>query len=343
MKLLTVCVPCYNSQDYMAHCIDSLLPGGDGVEILIVDDGSTDATGEIADKYEKAYPGICRAVHKPNGGHGSGVNIGIDLAGGKFFKVVDSDDWVETDVFIKVLDKLDQLTAAGQNLDLMISNFTYMKEGTENHKVIHYEAALPVNQLFGWSDVGRFHKGTYLLMHSVIYRTEVLKEAGLRLPEHCFYVDNLYVFQPLPFVKDMYYMNVNLYDYYIGRSDQSVNEKVMISRLDQQMKVTKLMIAYYTNRTMTEKIRKYKPLQDYMYNYLEIIVTISSVLAMLSDKPEDRKMKDELWGYLKKRDFWLYQRMRHGIFGTFVGSDNRGARFISVEGYRLIHHFFQFN
>lgn len=343
MKLLTICVPCYNSQDYMARCIDSLLVGGDRVEILIVDDGSTDRTGEIADRYEQEHPGICRAVHKPNGGHGSGVNIGIDLAGGVFYKVVDSDDWVEADAFLKVLNKLESLVDDGQQLDMMIFNFVYMKEGVENHRVMHYQNELPVNQLFGWEDVGHFRKGSYILMHSVIYRTELLKECGMRLPEHCFYVDNLYVFQPLPFVKTMYYMNVNLYDYFIGREDQSVNERVMISRLDQQMRVTRKMIAYYTNRTIQEKMNEHRSLRDYMYNYLEIIVTISSVLAMISNTPEHMKMKDDLWNYLKKRDFWLYEKMRHGVFGTFVGSDNKGARFLSVEGYRLIHHFFQFN
>ena len=110
MKLLSICVPCYNSQDYMERCLDSLLVGGDQVEILIVDDGSKDRTGEIADRYEKEYPGICRAIHKPNGGHGSGVNVGMDLASGLYYKVVDSDDWLDRDAFLKVLDQLKEFS-----------------------------------------------------------------------------------------------------------------------------------------------------------------------------------------------------------------------------------------
>lgn len=77
MKLLSITVPCYNSQDYMKHCIDSLLVGGNEVEIIIVDDGSTDSTGEIADQYQTEYPEIVRVIHKKNGGHGSAVNAGI--------------------------------------------------------------------------------------------------------------------------------------------------------------------------------------------------------------------------------------------------------------------------
>ena len=95
MKLLSVAVPCYNSQDYMEKCINSILVGGEDVEILIVDDGSTDKTAEIADKYERDYPEIVRAIHKENGGHGDAVNTGYRNATGKYFKVCDSDDWLD--------------------------------------------------------------------------------------------------------------------------------------------------------------------------------------------------------------------------------------------------------
>ena len=106
MKLLTFAIPSYNSQDYMEHCIESLLPGGEDVEILIVDDGSKDNTAEIADSYERKYPGIVRAIHQENGGHGEAVNAGIRNATGLFFKVVDSDGWVDYEAYRKVLAKL---------------------------------------------------------------------------------------------------------------------------------------------------------------------------------------------------------------------------------------------
>lgn len=105
-KYITFTVPCYNSQDYMRRCIDSLLVGGEDVEIIIVDDGSTDATGEIADYYEGLYPDIVKAVHKPNGGHGSGVNKGLELAEGIFFKVVDSDDWLDERAYEKLMHRI---------------------------------------------------------------------------------------------------------------------------------------------------------------------------------------------------------------------------------------------
>ena len=107
MKLLTIAIPCYNSEAYMEHCIHTLLAGGDEVEIRIVDDGSAkDRTAEIADEYERKYPGICRAIHQENKGHGGAVNTGLANATGIFFKVVDSDDWVNEEAYRQVLETL---------------------------------------------------------------------------------------------------------------------------------------------------------------------------------------------------------------------------------------------
>ena len=92
MKILSVAIPSYNSQDYMRKCVESLLPAGNDIEIIIVNDGSKDRTGEIAEEYASRYPGIVKAVHQENGGHGEAVNTGLKNATGLYFKVVDSDD-----------------------------------------------------------------------------------------------------------------------------------------------------------------------------------------------------------------------------------------------------------
>lgn len=257
----------------MEKCVDSLLAGGEDVEIIIVNDGSKDETAEIADRYASKYPSIVKAIHKENGGHGSAVNTGIENATGIYFKVVDSDDWVKEEPYMQILETLRSLTGGEKVLDMLVSNFVYEKVGEKRRKVMRYKHALPVNEMFTWSDVKHFHKGQYMLMHSVIFRTKLLKECGIRLPEHTFYVDNIYVFEPLPYVKNMYYLDVNFYRYYIGRADQSVNESVMIGRIDQQIKVNKIMIDYMAaNRN---KIASNKKLYHYMISYLDIITTVS--------------------------------------------------------------------
>ena len=239
----------------------------------MIDDGSKDMTPEIADAYEKKYPGIVRAIHQENGGHGAAVNAGLKCANGLYFKVVDSDDWVDLESYQVILAKLRELAGGREMLDMMISNFVYEKEGAKHKRVMRYASVLPQGRVFEWEEVKRFRKGQYILMHSVIYRTQLLKDCGLELPRHTFYVDNLFVYQPLPHVKYMYYLDVDFYRYFIGRDDQSVNEKVMIGRIDQQIKVNKIMVDSYT----LWKIQNRK-LRHYMFNYLEIITVISTVI-----------------------------------------------------------------
>lgn len=328
MKLLTFAIPCYNSQDYMENCIKSLLPGGEDVEILVVDDGSKDSTADIADAYEKKYPGIVRAVHQENGGHGEAVNAGIRNATGLYFKVVDSDDWVDEEAYKKILDKLRELAGGDKTLDMFIANYVYEKEGTKRKKVMRYPS-LPKERIFTW-DEAKLHKGQYILMHSVIYRTKLLRECGLELPKHTFYVDNIYVYKPLPSVRTMYYMDVDFYRYYIGREDQSVNEKVMIGRIDQQIKVNKIMVDEFD----LWKIQN-RRLRRYMFNYLEIITVISTVMLIRSGTEENLLKKRELWRYIKNRDIRLFHHLRVGIMGNTMNLPGKGGRKISVAAYKL--------
>ena len=339
MKLLSIAIPCYNSAAYMENCINSLLPGGDEVEILIVDDGSVkDNTAEIADRYEKEYPGICRAIHQENGGHGEAVNAGLRNASGIFFKVVDSDDWVNGPAYEAVLNTLRRFVYGKSTLDMLITNFVYEKQGAKHKKVMNYNRALPKNELFTWDDVKVFMAGQYILMHSVIYRTELLRECGLELPKHTFYVDNIFVYEPLPHVRSMYYLDVNFYRYFIGRSDQSVNEQVMIGRIDQQIRVTKLMLGYYD----VTKLQNRK-LRHYMIRYLEIMMVVSSILAIRSETEENLEKKKELWEHVKKTNPRLYLRLRFGFLGQGMNLPGKSGRTISIAGYKIAQKFFGFN
>ncbi len=341
MKVLTVTVPCYNSAGYMRKCIDSLLQGGEDVEIIIVDDGSRDETLSIARQYQAEHPTVVQVVDKENGGHGSAVNAGIEHATGLFFKVVDSDDWVKEEAYQAILRILQELAGGETMLDMLISNFVYEKEGEKRNKVMRYGHALPQGELFQWKDIRHFRKGQYMLMHSVIFRTKLLRECGLKLPEHTFYVDNLFVFEPLPYVKNMYYLDVNFYRYYIGREDQSVNEDIMIGRIDQQIGVNKMMVDYLAeNRTAIAGNRK---LYRYMLNYLEIITTVSSILMIRSGTDENLEKKKELWEYIQKKDWILHKRLRYGFLGSSTNLPGKGGRKISVEGYKICRRFFKFN
>lgn len=338
MKILSVAIPSYNSQEYMRKCIESLLPGGDDIEILVINDGSKDNTGAIADEYAEKYPGIVRAIHQENGGHGEAVNAGLRNATGLYYKVVDSDDWVDSDTLLTIIETLKKLIAGPDTVDMVISNFIYDKIGAKHKKIMQYRRYMPTDTVFEWKDMKKMRPGHYILMHSVIYRTNLLRECKLELPKHTFYVDNLFVFQPLPSVKKLYYIDKLFYHYYIGREDQSVNEKIMIGRIDQQIRVNKQMIDSMANlKGLDKNCRKY------MKSYLDIIMTVSSMLLIKSGTEENFQKKQELWKYLKNADGGLYLQIRHGILGRACNIPGKGGRKISVAAYKLSQKFYGFN
>lgn len=340
-KLITFAVPCYNSADYMEHCVDTLLQGGDDIEIILVDDGSTkDDTPAICDRYQEQYPEIVRAIHQPNGGHGEGVNQGLRNARGTYYKVVDSDDWVDVDALRRVLDKLRQFSRDNKPVDMLIANYVYEHVEDNTQRVVRYTNVFPTGRFFGWENIGRFRPSQFLLMHSVIYRTQLLRDCGLELPKHTFYVDNIFVYQPLPYVKNMYYMDVDLYRYFIGRADQSVNESVMVTRVDQQLRVNYHMIDAHDLNAVSAK---HKKLGRYMFNYLAMMVAISSIFLTIDGSPEALGKKTQLWEYLRVHDPKLYRHMKYLAVPAFTDFPGRQGRKLSVALYRLARKIYKFN
>ncbi|MGN0975852.1 MAG: glycosyltransferase family 2 protein [Gemmiger sp.] len=339
MKLITFTVPCYNSAAYMRHCIETLLPAGEDAEIILVDDGSKDDTGRIADEYAEKYPSIVRAIHQENGGHGEGVNQGIRNASGLYFKVVDSDDWLDAGALQKVMTKLREFAAMPEPVDLLLCNYVYEHVTDNTSHTIGYRHILPEDRIFGWNEIGRFPPSQNILMHSVIYRTQVLRDCGLELPKHTFYVDNIFVYQPLPACKTLYYMNLDLYRYFIGREDQSVNEKVMVGRVDQQVRVTKIMIHAVDLYALPPEQEK---LQAYMFSYLSMMMTISTVFLTMADNDEARAKKAELWEYLKNYDERVYKKVRHSVAGA-VNLPGRLGEKLALWGYHAAQKIFKFN
>lgn len=340
MKIISFVVPCYNSAAYMRKCIDSLLVAGTDAEIIIIDDGSvSDDTAVIADEYEKNYPHICRTVHQENGGHGEAVNTGLRYAMGLYYKVVDSDDWLDCDSLLLVIKKLKAFHAANICVDMMICNYVYEHVLDNTSKTISYTNVLPVNCIFGWKDVGHFRIDQNLLMHSVIYRTQVLRDCGLVLPKHTFYVDNLFVYVPLPYVKTMYYMDLDLYRYYIGREDQSVNERVMIGRIDQQIRVNNLMIDAYN---LPEDVKN-RSLAHYMMKYLAMISLVTSVMLIISGTDEDRVKRCSFWNDFKKGNPKMYHHIRYSIQGIASNPPGKWAESVVIWGYHIAQRIFKFN
>lgn len=336
MKNLTIIVPAYNSEDYLARCLDTLIVSDQQVEILVINDGSTDSTGAIGDHYQAKYPDQVRVIHKENGGHGSGVNTGIREAKGRFIKVVDSDDWLDKPSYEKLRDFIRELPIDSE-IDMIISNYVYEKVGAKHKKVVEYSKFLPRDRSFYWDEVS-FPMGKYLLMHSIIYRTDLLKKMNLELPEHTFYVDNLFVFEPLKYVRKMYYVDVNLYRYFIGRDDQSVNESVMIKRIDQQLFVNKRLITLYLKESV-----KNIDLDNYMLQFIEIVTTVSSVLLLKDGSQDSLEKKEELWEFIFEANEELYEKLRRGLMGKGLHLKGKTGKRAALAVYSLAQRVYGFN
>lgn len=295
MKLLTVTVPCYNSQDYMENCINSLLTGGDRVEIIIIDDGSADQTGVIADAFAERYPDIVRVIHQPNGGHGEGVNQGLAHASGTYFKVVDSDDTVSKD-FPAFLDILEECERSG-GIDLMVTNYYYVHADGVGDRSINYSNVLPEGRIFGWKDTKRFQVHQMLTIHSCTFRTEVMRCSGEALPKKVFYEDNLMVCKTLPNVQRMYYLNIDLYRYWIGRPDQSVQKNVMSKRYHHQILVTeKCFQSFHLDNIKDPMLKKY------LKHELFMMFGISILFTRLNKTKESDDVLEKMWQNCKQFD-----------------------------------------
>ncbi len=338
MKLITFVVPCYNSAEYMDKCINSLIKAGTDAEIIIVNDGSTkDNTKEIADRYASEYPEIIKAIHKENGGHGDACNVGLKNATGKYFKVVDSDDWVDEKALSVVMDKLRSFN--DEEIDCVMVNYVYEHVYNNTQRRVDYKKECPVGRKFDFEETKKFEVGKFITMHSLIYRTKLLLDIGLELPKHTFYVDNILIYQPLPHVKTFYYIDVDFYRYFIGRPDQSVAESILMKRIDQHIRVTKIIIdSFNLNSIASTRPKLYR----YMLSHISILMTANSIYLIKIGTKESYQKKREIWNLLKNKDKITYKKCKRKFVGL-ASSNNKFVCKICKGIYVIARKIFKFN
>ncbi len=337
MKLLTCVIPCYNSAAYMRKAVDSALAGGNEMDIVIVDDGSTDETVRIADEYAACNPGLVRAVHQENGGHGEALNTGLREAEGLFFKVLDSDDRLDAAALKSMLALLRQHTS--QPPDLVVHDYVYDHADREAVYGIDYATVFPQDRVITWEEAGFFPVSKQFMIHSLIYRTGLLREIGLHLPAHTFYEDNLYIYQPLPHVKRLLYHHVPLYGYLTGRGDQSVNETVILSRLGQ---VTEIAVQMITSYRLEELNRLPRQLKRYMINNCCGQLSTTCSLQFIQNTEESLRMNRDMWQRIRDFDPALYKALRRNPLGRATCLPGAPGRALLVFGYRLVRRHIRF-
>lgn len=298
-KVLTITIPSYNVEKYLKQTLDSFLSPEilEEVEVLIVDDGSKDRTAEIGKVYERQYPQTFRVISKENGGHGSTINRGIQEAKGTYFKVVDGDDWVDTEDFVKLVKVLKNCTA-----QYVVTNYYEVNDVTGEKTPVDYKV-LKEKEIWSFEEAG---KRKQIAMHALVIQTSILKENQIRLDEHCFYVDVEYVLYPIPYVETVQFLDLFVYMYRLAVMTQSVSlqgyQKHMQNHIDVILHLTNFFQEYA--KTGTEgKI-------DYIGKRIAQMVG-DQITVFMSFPEKDREIRQKFRAFdreLKEKSPEIYRR-----------------------------------
>lgn len=240
MKVLSISIASYNIEKYIRSTLDSFIIPEimQDLEIIVVDDGSKDATAVIAQEYVEKYPGVFVLLSKSNGGYGSTINASCRAAKGKYFKTVDGDDYVEKKGMIELIDYLKSCED-----DIVVTNYSRINDKTGKTLLTSFGAAAYRKTL----SFEEAYDGQELYMQAIAFKTDILVKANLNITEHCFYTDIEYILTPLPYVKTISFLNVNVYMYRIAVNEQSMSVAGKRKHIDEQEHIFKKMLTYFNS------------------------------------------------------------------------------------------------
>ena len=307
MKLLTLVVPSYNAEQFLRTCVERMVPAGPEADILIVDDGSTDRTPQIADALAAEHPENVRVIHQENGGHGEGLNQGIRTAEGIYLKNVDADDRIDTDSLLELMELLRAHAAPEDQADLVVNDYVYDHPDRENVFEVRYNLVFHAGRTDTWETCRAFPNWKQFMIHSMCYRVQMLREHQYELPKHTFYEDNLYIYQPLPWVRKILYLPRPLYGYTVAQENQSVSQKNILKRMDQNTEMITRMICTWT----WKEIDSQPPhLRHYMMSFLSGQILAVSILHETAGNEESRRLNRDMWDRIRSFDPDLCRRLR---------------------------------
>ena len=306
-KLLTITVPAYNVEDYLKRCLESIAKCKSKlskIEVLIVNDGSKDHTRDVAEKFVHMYPDTFALIEKENGGHGSAINSGIVAATGMFFMVLDGDDWLDDKSLDELVTKIEQVK--NEKIDLISYHYNQvnmvtgisvpmMQRNICYDKVYQFDE-LPVNDI-------------YFALASTCYRTAILQEMNLRLQENTYYVDVEYILLPIPFVQTVLFLNIYLYKYFVGNSQQSIYIPTMVKRFEHHNRVIHRVIDSLFSTELEDTHKQYvlQIVDKLLYTHYAIMLVYND------DKEEGISCAREFDNYLESQSKLLYDRTKKSI------------------------------
>ena len=299
-KTLSISIAAYNVEEFLKNTLDSLVAPEimDDIEVLIIDDGSKDNTAAIGKEFVDKYPNSFKVISKPNGGYGSTINAAIDAATGQYFKTLDGDDWYDTENLVRFVKDLKNMSA-----DLILTPFTMVYEGTGEKQVISMERKYQEKNItFEQLPEALYSK---IKMHSVTYKTSILKENNIRIGEHCFYTDIEYISFPIVYVNDVNFLDYSIYQYRIGLEGQSVSDEGFRKHYKDHLRVVDRILEFYT---INKENGLSKEKATFLFNILKALINTQYGIFFKLDNTE--QTKHELIAFdtkLKQTNSTLYE------------------------------------
>ena len=332
MKLLTIVVPTYNTERYLRRCLDSVLAPGalQDIEVLVVNDGSRDRSSEIARAYAERYPETVTLIDKENGGHGSTINVGLAAATGRYFRVLDSDDWFDTPNFLRYLKTLRCCRE-----DVVITPYTqeYVYNGTRVDYPYDY---LEPDRVYRMNEIELIDDRMYFTMASSTYRTDLLRESGLQLFEKCFYVDMMFNMIPIPYVQTVRLVDCCVYRYFMGSPTQSMSQENLMRNLPNHDRVLRFLIDYYAAHrdTVHPHVRGYMGQMIFLmyFTHMDLVCVklrdrkrayemFTAIERDLREKAPDLYERTNAFSYLRVTRALHYRNLRRGNTPVIMALD----------------------
>lgn len=253
-KILSISIAAYNVESCLSIAMDSIVKAKhiDDIEVLIINDGSKDATSKIGETYASKYPDSVKLINKANGGHGSTINSGLENATGLYYRSLDGDDWVDTDNLDKLIEVLKII-----DVDIVLCNYV---ECMENEIIeMHDFDDLSDGKIYEVTDIVK--RIPWMCYHSLVFKTSMVKENRLQIQEKCFYCDNEYALYPISYAKNIYYFSLPIYCYRIGIEEQSISASSRMKHIEDSKQISLNVLSFYemlkNKSNVDEEIIKY--------------------------------------------------------------------------------------
>lgn len=321
-KVLTIVIPTYNMEKYLHRCLDSLKVDSslmDILEVLVINDGSKDSSSQIAHEYEKEFPNTFRVIDKENANYGSCINRGIDEASGKYFKILDADDWYDCGELSKLLQTLKNKVEDG--IDVFYTNFTYHNFNT-NVDTKHEFTIVEYGKVYQLGNIDFVNSPDWFMMkmYSVAIRTEILRQIELRLDTGISYTDNEYMYFPYSHINNVCFLNLNVYQYFIGREGQTIGAKITEKHLNAVLKIANRTVDDYIQRVENVKSENHKKAMTQMA-VERCVAYFDQALSM----PKTASLNDSIKG--------LYSKVKENkILLQNVQKKSKGLRLWELTG-----------